>query len=193
MDWHNAQSVETLITRLTAEIAEIDTFFYNLADKNRVLAAGMLERKRDDIVRSVVLQLHTSIEDLLTSIILYCVLGITDEALKTRLRSARAKALRKMLYGDRSLGFDMKVNFALALGLVSTAGQKQLADLNTLRNKCSHNWVLKSVVRRGRRPAQKKPPLLSFRGSDLHKVEVLKDFVREYSRVYFRLYAKWVS
>ena len=67
MDWNNPRSVETLISRLNREISEIDKAIYLSDQTDRVLMAGMLERKRDDIVRSAVLQLHTSIEDLLTS------------------------------------------------------------------------------------------------------------------------------
>jgi len=68
MDWKNARSVEAKISRLTREIAKIDAFFYhtNKAD-DRALYAAMLERKRDDMVRSAVLQLHTAIEDILNS------------------------------------------------------------------------------------------------------------------------------
>ena len=66
MDWRNPRSVEATITRLTREIAEIDKFFYRSNEnEDRVLYAGMLERKRDDMVRSAVLQMHTAIEDLL--------------------------------------------------------------------------------------------------------------------------------
>jgi hypothetical protein len=107
VDESNPKSVEALITRLTREIAEIDAALYLPGEDDRVLLAGMLERKRDDMVRSVVLQLHTSIEDLLTSLIMYCALDIREKKLRHRLRSERGKALRKMLYGFGSIGFDM--------------------------------------------------------------------------------------
>ncbi len=62
-----------------------------------------------------------------------------------------------------------------------------------MRNKCSHNWILNQPVRRGKRPKQLKPPLLYFRGKDLHKVTALKEFIAEFGVVYLRLYAKWVQ
>jgi hypothetical protein len=193
MVWENPQRVERYIKRLTREIEEIDDFFYGHdEDGDRVLYLGMLERKRDDMVRSAVLQLHTSIEDLITSLILYASLGITEEEYKHRLKSERAKAYRKMLYGGGSLGFDMKLNFAVGLGLITRAMQDKLMELNTIRNKCSHNWVLKKVVRRGKRPKQPKPPLLHFRGRDLHQVAVLRDFISEFGLLYVRIYAKRV-
>ena len=137
--------------------------------------------------------MHTKIEDLLDLLILYCVLGITDVKYKGRLRSEKAKAIRKMLQGAQSIGFDMKLNIAVGLGLLTKHLQAKLMELNTMRNRCSHNWRLNKIVRRGKRPAQKKPPLLLFRGRDLHSVATIKDFMREYTVIYLRLYAKWVA
>jgi hypothetical protein len=54
MSSSNPRSVEAKITRLTRQIAEIDEFFYRgNENEDRFLYAGMLERKRDDIVRHV--------------------------------------------------------------------------------------------------------------------------------------------
>jgi hypothetical protein len=194
MDWANPKSIEATIKRLTKEINEIDQIAYSPgAPQDRLELATLLEHKRDDVIRSAVLQLHTSIDDLLTDLILYRLLGITKKQYKTRLKSVKAKALRKMLYGAESLGFDMKLNFAVGIGLLTTSQQKKLMELNTVRNKCSHHWILRAVIRRGRRPAQKKPPLLSFRGQDLHKVAVFKEFFREYSMFWVRFWYEWTT
>ncbi len=73
-------SIKAKITRLTREIAEIDHFFYmDREGKNRELYAGMLEQKRDDMVRSAVLQMHTAIEDILTSLIICRFFGVKAE------------------------------------------------------------------------------------------------------------------
>jgi hypothetical protein len=88
--WENPKRVDRAIKQLTKEIDEIEAAIYSRGEDRPVLVAGMLERKRNDIVRSAVLQLHTSIEDLITSLILYCVLDITDKKLKHRLASAVA-------------------------------------------------------------------------------------------------------
>jgi len=177
MNWSNPQSVETKITRLTREIAEIDQFFYRGNEtEDRLLYAGMLERKRDDMVRSAVLQMHTAIEDTLNSLIICRLLNAKAENQASKMRNKSGAALRKMLFGAESIGFDMKLNFAVALGLLNETAKKKLMVLNTLRNKCGHNWLLKAPLRRGKRPAQKKPPLLLYEGRDLHQVAVLKDF-----------------
>jgi len=194
MDWRNPKSVETRIARLKKEMGQIESFLYDLdAQDERIGVAALLEHKRDDLVRAAVLQIHTAIEDLLTQIILYCALGITKEEYKNRLRSDKARALRRMLNGGGSLGFDAKLNFAVGLGLIGEPLRKKLMELNTVRNRCSHNWMLKTVIRRGKHPKQKKPPLLFFRERDLHAVSVLKDFFNEYSAVYLRLYARLVK
>lgn len=50
------------IIRLEREIASIDDMFYLFEKKgDPAQHASMLERKRDDIIRAAVLQLHTSI------------------------------------------------------------------------------------------------------------------------------------
>jgi hypothetical protein len=48
-------------------------------------------------------------------------------------------------------------------------------------------------VRHGKRPKQKKPPLLLYKGRDLHRVEALEDFTREYGLLYARLFTKYLA
>lgn len=87
----------------------------------------------------------------------------------------------------------MKLNFATALGLVSEKTRKKLTVLNTLRNRCSHNWLLKAPMRHGKRPAQRKPPLLVYSGRDLHNVHALEEFAAEYGRIYYRLFLRYLG
>jgi hypothetical protein len=194
MTGRNPRSIEAKITRLTREIAKIDEFFYRgNENEDRALFAGMLERKRDDMVRSAVLQIHTSIEDLLNSMIVCHLLKVKPEDRRSKQGTHRGRALRKMLFGAGSLGFDMKLNFAVALGLLSEKTKEKLMVLNTLRNKCSHNWILKAPIRHGKRPRQKKPPLLLYNGRDLHNVDALEEFAAEYGPIYFKLFVKYLG
>jgi hypothetical protein len=89
-------------------------------------------------------------------------------------------------------GFDTKLTFALALRIIDAKTKNRLGVLNTLRNRCSHNWVLNVPVRRGKRPTEKKPPLLSYDGRNLHSVETFKDFVDEFGGIYLRFYLKYL-
>ena len=192
MVWENPERVELAIRRLTKELGEIDKFFYGSA-KDRVLHLGMLERKRDDVVRSLLMQLHTSIEDLMTSMLFSQILGTDHGKHGKKSRTNRGRALERMLVGGGSLGFDMKLNLAVVVGLFNSSTRDKLKELNAIRNKCSHNWLLNVAVRRGKNPKGTRPLLLNFRGKDLHKVAVLKDFSAEYGRIYYRLFAKAIS
>ena len=56
------------ISRLEREIRSMDEIFYlTEKDGNPAQYAAMLECKRDDMIRAAVLQLHTSIESILTT------------------------------------------------------------------------------------------------------------------------------
>ena len=192
MNSKTPHAVESRIRRLTREIAKIDDVFYGVNKlEERELYAGMLERKRDDMVRSAVLQMHTAIEDLLNSCIFCRVLNVKLEDRRRSMRSKTARALLSMLTGPRSIGFEMKLNFAFVFGLLRSKTKDRLIELNTLRNRCSHNWLLKAPLRRGKSPRQKKPPLLRYDGRDLHNVDVVADFASEYGTIYCKLFLKY--
>lgn len=194
MKSNNSRSVENTIKRLTREIAQIDDFFYQAPEnEDRRLYASMLERKRDDMVRSAVLQIHTAIEDVLNSQIQCRLLDATPENRKRKMRTGQGRALHKILFGGGSIGFDLKLNLAVTLGLLNSKTKERLMVLNTLRNRCSHNWLLKMPERRGKRPRQKKPPLLLYNGRDLHNVAVLKEFAGEFGPIYYRLFSKYIG
>jgi hypothetical protein len=146
----------------------------------------MLERKRDDIVRCTVLQLHTAME------VAAVLLGVSY---MDRKRASRTKSryVDELMQGGRAMGFDAKVTLAQSLGLLNKTQAKKLRELNSMRNKCSHNWLLRANVRKKRLPADPKPPLLSFRGKDLHSIPVLKDFSGEFGAIYAKLWVKGLS
>jgi len=181
---------------VTRELNEIDDFFYGSdTDRDGVLYLGMLERKRDDVIRSAVLQIHTAIEDLLTAMLFGWILGTSHRKSGKKRRTKRGQALSRMISGRRSLGFDMKLDFAVVVGVINSTVRDKLRELNAIRNKCSHNWILNVPVRRGRKatPKQRLPRLLNFRGRDLHKIPVFKDFCEEFGQVYYRLFARALS
>jgi hypothetical protein len=192
MAYSSHRSVEAKIRRLTREIADIDHFFYGAsAQDDRDIHAGMLERKRDDIVRSAVLQLHTAIEDVLNEILVCRILGANSGTQERKTRSKSGRALCTILFGALSVGFDTKLNLAVALRVLSQKTAERLRELNSLRNKCSHNWLLAGPVRRGKRRAQKKPPLLVYKDANLHKVAILKEFASEYGGIYVDLWLEY--
>ncbi len=147
------RTVERTIKRLTKEIAELDELFYGThRTSDRFLYASMLEHKRDDFVRGAVLQLHTSIEDILSELISSALLGI-----KPRQRLRRARALRtrrghkaiELLAGGRALGFAHQVQLAASLGITAKPMEEKLLVLNTLRKQVHSPFVIEHS-----RPAQ---------------------------------------
>jgi len=68
-----------------------------------------------------------------------------------------------------------------------------------LFNSTRRSFVLRSIrpiararlsFARGKKPAQKKPLLLMYRGRDLHKAAVLEEFGHEYTNLYLKLFLK---
>jgi len=182
------------IRRLEREIAQIEDIFY-LPEKrgDATLHAGMLERKRDDVIRGAVLQLHTAIEDILDSQIMCHVLEVPAHQRMRLMRTHKGRALRRLLMTAEGVGFDNKLDLAVALKIISNSRRKRLAVLNTLRNKCSHNWLLKVPVRKGRRPRQMKPPLLLYEGRDVHAIPTFREFIGEYGAIYARMFVEYLD
>jgi hypothetical protein len=125
-------SFERKIARLRREIEKIDAFFYGMSGEVEE-DAWRLELKRDDMVRAVVLQLHTVIEDLLNIRIMNRILGL--RTIRTT-RGNSARALHRVFVGPGSIGFDMKLNLAVAIGLINSKTKERLTELNRLRNRC---------------------------------------------------------
>jgi len=189
-----AAYVKRKIKRLEREIAEIDKAFYLFeSDGDPEQHSSMLERKRDDMIRAAVLQIHTSIESVLDEHIMCRVLEVPGYGRMRLMPSPRGKSLRKLLMSPEGLGFDQKLDLAVSLRLISERRRKRLTILNTLRNRCSHFWLLKVPIRKGRRPRQQKPPLLHYEGRDLHQVETFKDFLGEYGPMYGKMFVGYMS
>jgi hypothetical protein len=180
------------VNKLLQEIREIEATFYGEeSTENIEQRFSMLERKRDDVVRAVVLQLHTAIEDILDVSVKSRLLGVSARKRHVKGRNVTSRALNELLKGGRALGFESKLRLLRGLGAVRRPTYKKLIELNQLRNKCSHNWLLNTHIRKGVQPRLPKRPLLQFRGRNLHNVKVLQDSVGEYGALYVRLFG-WV-
>ena len=88
-------AIKRKIARLKREIERIDAFFYTNSPDEADLA-WTLELKRDDMVRAIILQLHTSTEDLLNIRTINRVLAGRG---RRGTRNHAARALRKLFYG----------------------------------------------------------------------------------------------
>lgn len=113
------------IKRITREIATLDDFLYEFhKDDDRFLYMSSLERKRDDVVRSAVLQMHTAIEDLMTQMLFSGVLGAERRSTRRKRRhTKRGQAMDRLL---NNLGFDKKLDFAILVGVIDTRARNGL-------------------------------------------------------------------
>lgn len=87
----------------------------------------------------------------------------------------------------------MKLNLAVVVGLFDAKTRDKLKELNTLRNKCSHRWLLNVPARHKKRQKGPRQPLLSFRGRNIHKLLVLTEFLHEYGNMHYDMLARELS
>jgi hypothetical protein len=172
------------ISKITADIARIEKSFFRSDDPDLRQRFYELQRKREHLLRSIILELHLSIEDIITS-------AIGNELLQGRLiRSPSGHAIRDLLEGEYALGFRHKLLLARSLNVITRAEFTDLVELNTVRNRCSHNWQLNKVTRRKLKPSKVKKPILRFRGTNLYQTDAFLQFVGLFSRHYVKLWLR---
>lgn len=175
---------ERQLTELTADIARIEKSFFLSDDPDLDHRFHELKRKREHLLRSIVLELHLSIEDIITA-------AIGNALLQGRLiRSPIGHTIRDLLQDDRPIGFRHKLMLARSLNLITSREFAELAELNAVRNRCSHTWSLDKISRRKIKPSKPKRPLLRWRGSNLYKTDDFLDFVGVFSRHYLKLWLR---
>lgn len=172
------------ITKITADIARIEESFFT-ADKDDLGQRYFeLQRKREHLLRSMILELHLATEDIITG-------AVGNALLRGRpIRSPVGQTIRDLLQDERSLGFLHKVMLARTLGIVTLAQFNDLIELNTVRNRCSHNWQLNRLIRRKLKPTKPKRPLLRWRGRNLYETDAFLDFIGYFTRHYLRLWLR---
>ena len=172
------------LTKITADIARIERSFFKSEDPDLNQRYYELNRKREHLLRSIVIELHLSIEDIITG-------AIGNALLRGRLvRSTVGHTIRDLLQDDHPLGFRHKLMLARSLGLITPTELKDIAELNTVRNRCSHTWSLDKVTRRKINPSKPKRPLLRWRGTNLYKTDAFTDFVSHFSKHYLKLWLR---
>jgi hypothetical protein len=109
------QRIERRNRALSKEIIEIDTMFYETSEKDPAQRYSMLERKRDDLVRGVVLQLHTSIEDLLNIWLKSHLLGVPVDMRNVQARRWRiaGRAVDDILKAGAQLDSTLSCGYCL--------------------------------------------------------------------------------
>lgn len=190
---------ETLVRKariLRQEIEEIQSHLYDISDSDDLdSACFFLGLRRQDSVRMVVLQLHLALEDLISHWLKYCLLGVnpTEGRSISRLKPIASSSLQSILEGERALRFPQKVELLRALGLIDRRFHKKLKELNRVRNACSHNWELNTLIRRGVKRHIPKKPVVEYQHQNLYRLPVIKAFIEEYGSLYSKIFLKFYS
>jgi hypothetical protein len=185
-------SVQRRIDKALKEVEEIHSLLHPMSDSDPKLNLYQARSRREDAVRATVIQMSLSIEDLLDALFSRAFVGHDPNSKKRgSWKHGPARELHDLLQGGR-LGFEPKLKLARVMRIVTKGQLSRLDKLRALRNKCAHSWLLDKVHKRGRRPRPSKR-LLEYEGRNLFELSVIKDFVGEYSRIYLRLYVKYLS
>jgi len=176
--------IDRQIAKLRSDIARIEKSFFSAEHANPNQVYFELRRKREQLLRAIILEIHLSIEDILTPAIGNAILQGSS------IRSPMGHVLRDLLEGDRSIGFRHKLMLARSLKLVTPKEFADLADLNTIRNKCSHTWLLDKVTRRKIKRAKPKKPLLRHKGVNLYQTDAFLEFVGRFQKHYIKLWLR---
>lgn len=182
--------VRRRIRELRREIDALEKQFFAPHEKSLFGERWALERKKENLVRLIVIEMHLSIESLITDAIIEYLSPSRRQRLESA-RSLKTRELYELLEGGQAIRFPAKLTLARALKIVTAPEVKRLLLLNTLRNRCSHHWTL-NVVRRWKvKRKSPKKPLLDYEGRSLYGVQNLDQFTSDYAGIYLRLFHRF--
>jgi hypothetical protein len=175
------------IAEITADIARIEKSFFTVEDAGLDQQYFELKRKREHLLRCIILELHLSIESILTG-------ALGNALLQGRpIRSPIGHTIRDLLEDEYPIGFRHKLMLARSMGLITRTEFTDLAELNAIRNKCSHTWSLNKITRRKINPSKPKKPLLRYRGTNLYETDAFVSFIGHFTTHYLRLWKRYTA
>ncbi|MFA4999438.1 MAG: hypothetical protein WC519_01790 [Parcubacteria group bacterium] len=150
------------------------------------------------LIRSLIVETHLAIEDFINSLLQISLLkrhprikkekgGITA---KNYFNNAFEDA-SSIFYGNNSMGFKKKIILLRIMGVINKRLYEDLDILNTLRNKCSHNWEIESVIRRKIKRDKSKKYVLIFKGKSLFDPKIMINFLDKYNDVLLKIAKKY--
>jgi len=186
------QALQRQIRKLSEEIKAIESTIYLAHDNDPYNQRFLLQQQRNHAIRGVVLELQLAIEDLLNVWLKAYVLRCKpiDRNAAGGKKPKLARAVDQLLEGAGALNFERKLDLAEGTGLINKAIHDRLRELYRIRNKCSHNWLLDTPIRRRIQRRQPKRRLLEYRNKNLFEISVLRDFAAEYGSMYYKLFLK---
>jgi hypothetical protein len=172
------------IERLRAEIANLTADLYNTADADPHLSLLNLKTFRVELLRGFVLYMHLAFEDLLKRLI---ALYVQEQS-----RYVSVKEIGRHVFDMRSWEV---VGWCGRLNLISKNQYQHLLQLNSMRNRCVHRWILDEPrVRKivtGSATRRVREPTVRYHNKDLFNSEVfLQEFCPTYGKMYVSLLGK---
>lgn len=188
----DSKVLQKRIAHVEKEIQAIETFFYGGDEKDLENRYFLLKLKRDQVIRGIVLELHLSIDSIIDSLITCYLLRNNPKSsgIYDRSRSDLRNSIEDLVSGDHSVNFKNKIVLLRSAGIIRKSQFDDLATLNKIRNKCAHNWMINSLIRRRVKRTKQKKHLLEYNGKNLYKLDIFKDFIGEYGHLYVQLWLK---
>ena len=170
--------------RLTKEIEKLVSALYNTSDNDDRLRYENLKNYRVEVMRSFIMYMHLAIEDLLRALLF--------DFIKKQNRNLTRKATIKF---TREITSAELVRWCGRLNLITRTVYRRLLDLNSIRNRCAHNWLLdiprlQNVGTRGRRRRKRIPVVMYENRNLLNRDVLLNTFCRIYGKIYTDMLAR---
>jgi hypothetical protein len=168
------------IEEATVAASNVADRLYNLHADDLELRLANLKNYRVELMRNFVLYTHLAIEDLLRELLVF--------QLRNEPRVVTVKELKMAVADLRSRDL---VDWCARLGVLTKRQYTHLLELNRVRNKCSHVWIVDEPIhRRDKRGRRQRQPVVVFGGRDLFAGEnFFDDFWPTYGRIFHHLLA----
>jgi hypothetical protein len=171
---------ERQCTNLKTEIDEIVCLLYGTDNKDIDVRYYNLKTYRAEIFRSFILHMHLAIEELLRALLF--------DFMVRQNRQLKSKETIRTLNDLRSAEI---VHWCGRLRLVTPKQYDELLELNRIRNKCAHHWLLDipkyKVIRFGNNKKRVTIPVVTYKGKNVMTRDV---FVRSFTRTVGNVYLK---
>ncbi|MHB1955033.1 MAG: hypothetical protein ACYCOU_14950 [Sulfobacillus sp.] len=163
------------IEKAQAAADDVATRLHNLAADDLQLRLANWKTYRVELMRDFVLYTHLAIEGLLRELLVY--------RLKEEPRVTTVKQITTAINDLRSRDL---VEWCGRLGILSRSQHAHLVELNRIRNKCGHTWIVdQPEIKRDHKGKRVRMIVVKFKGRDLFAGE---NFFADFGPIYSRLY-----
>lgn len=169
------------IEKLKTGIGRLSSDLYGLDNGDDQARLENFKTYKVEVVRSFVLHLQLSIENLLKQLLVY--------RLKWESRIFKVKQIKNFVEDMRSRDI---VGWCGRLNLVTKKQYDGIVELNRVRNSCAHNWLLDLPhYRKDKSGKWVKIHVVRFNRKNLLNENVFRDeFMSVYSNIYLKLLGK---